>query len=62
MGCGGSSGGLVFSSGGGVGVFSVMGAELVASATFFVVFPFGGFFPRVVRDTGFFCIFVYGGG
>ena len=62
MGCGGSSGGVGFSSGGGVGVFSSMGAELVASVTFFVVFFFGGFFPRAVRTDGFPCIFIYCGG
>ena len=61
MGCGGTSGRVGFSSGGGDGGFSAAGVELAASVAFFLVFSFGGFFPRVVRDARFLCIFVYGG-
>ena len=53
--------GTGFSSSSGVGGFSAVGFELVASADVFLAFSFGGFFPRVERAIKFLCIFVYSG-
>ena len=62
VGCGGTSGRVGFSSGGGVGAFSAAGVELAASVVFFLGFSFGGLCVKPDFSASSSTAVFYGGG